>query len=83
MRLRARIAHDVRHTLGRREYQRGIVTDRDGELVVAATGDQSSNRLATFDGANCLIEVPGDRGDLAANEAVSIVLLERGSGRLF
>ena len=83
MRLPARLAHDVRHTLGRREYQRGIVAERDGELVVGATGDQSSNRLATFDGANCLIEVPGDRADLAAHEVVSIVLLERGTGRLF
>ena len=83
LRVPARLSHAVRHTKGRREYQRGIVSNPEGHLVVSATGDQSSNRLATFDGANCLIEVPEDRAHLQPGDAVSIVLLEGGSGRLF
>ena len=83
LRVPARLAHDVRHTKGRREYQRGLVANQDGRLVVSATGDQSSNRLATFDGANCLIEVPEDRAGLRTGDPVSILLLEHGTGRLF
>ena len=83
LRIPARLAHGVRHTPGRREYQRGVVAERDGQLVVAATGDQSSNRLATFDGANCLIEVPEDRSHMQRGDAVLILLLEQGTGRLF
>ncbi len=83
LRVPARLVHGVRHTIGRREYQRGIVANRDGTLMVQATGDQSSNRLATFDGANCLIEVPEDRGNLERDDAVFVVFLGQGSGRLF
>lgn len=38
--------------------------------------------LAKFNGANCLIEVPKDRAHLQHGNAVSIVLLELGSGQL-
>ena len=79
----AKLAHDILHTRGRREYQRGIVANHDDGLTVTATGDQSSNRLATFNGANCLINVPEDRGDIATGETVSIILLSRDKGRLF
>ena len=75
------LAENIAHSTGRREYQRGTVENVDGRLVVRSTGDQSSNRLATFDGANCLIRVPEDRGDLAVGEPVSIILL-RDRGRL-
>ncbi len=76
------LAEDIRHSAGRREYQRGTAENADGGLIVRSTGDQSSNRLSTFDGANCLIRVPEERGDLATGETVSIVLL-RDRGRLF
>ncbi|MDE0224401.1 MAG: molybdopterin molybdotransferase MoeA [Gammaproteobacteria bacterium] len=76
------LGENIGHSAGRREYQRGIAENADGGLIVRSTGDQSSNRLSTFDGANCLIRVPEERGDLAAGETVSIVLL-RDRGRLF
>ena len=76
------LADGIAHSAGRREYQRGRAENVGGGLVVRSTGDQSSNRLATFDGANCLIRVPEDRGDLAAGETVFIVLLGD-RGRLF
>ena len=76
------LADGIAHSAGRREYQRGRAENVGAGLVVRSTGDQSSNRLATFDGANCLIRVPEDRGDLAAGETVFIVLLGD-RGRLF
>ena len=76
------LAENIPHSVGRREYQRGIAENADRGILVRSTGDQSSNRLSTFDGANCLIRVPEDRDDLAAGETVSIILL-RDRGRLF
>lgn len=73
--LRARLAQPIHHRPGREEFQRGIVREQDGELVVAVTGDQSSNRLASFAGANCLIRIAKDSGNLEAGEPVSVLLL--------
>ena len=81
VRVPAALGRDIRHTRGRREYQRGRVEGQDGRLVVAPTGDQGSNRLATFSGANCLIEVPEHRAGLSAGEAVQVLMLAD-SGRL-
>ena len=65
----------VKHTTGRREYLRGTLRSTDAELVVAPTGDQGSNRLATFADANCLIVVNEARQNLADGELVEVVLL--------
>ena len=82
LRAPAKLAQDISHTRGRREYQRGQVVAEDGGLVVVPTGDQGSNRLATFAGANCLIEVPAHRAGLAAGETVQVLMLSTDSGRL-
>ena len=65
----------VRHSAGRREYQRGILQSSDGQLVVTPTGDQGSNRLATLAGANCLVVVDEDKGDVEDGESVDVILL--------
>lgn len=71
--LPATIDHAVRHAEGRREYMRGVVwVDGDG-LMVAATGDQSSNRLATFANANCLVVVPESIGNLKPGDTVGVI----------
>ena len=66
---------DVAHDRGRVEYQRGAFANVGGRLVVAPTSDQSSNRIGSFRGANCLIEIPRDSGDLARGDAVQILPL--------
>ena len=76
----ATLTRAVSHTQGRREYQRGTLANDGGQLVVAPTGDQGSNRLATFAGANCLLEVPEHRADLQAGEVVQVLLLGRDNG---
>lgn len=65
----------LRHSRGRREYQRGILSRDGNRLCVRSTGDQSSNRLATMSGANCLILVPETADSLEKGEVVDVLLL--------
>ncbi len=76
-RLHARLTCQVRHSPGRTEYQRGrydVAAQSDG-LAVDICGDQASNRLSSFDGANCLVEIPADAGDLPTGSRVQILPL--------
>ena len=75
MTLTATVNGSVKHSPGRREYLRGTLRSRNGQLVVTPTGDQGSNRLATFAGANCLLVVNEDRQDLEDGEPVEVILL--------
>ena len=69
------LTEPLRHTRGRREYQRGILYRSENQLRVRATGDQSSNRLATLAYANCLILVPETEDSIAEGEVVDVLLL--------
>ena len=82
--LQARLAHAVRHTPGRREYLRGMLRSCEGRQmpVVAATGDQSSNRLATFADANCLIVVDASCANLHEGDAVPVIPISGESAHL-
>jgi len=64
---------DIEHEVGRAEYQRGIYRIRDGELRVATTGDQGSNRIGSFNGANCLIELPKENPGVLAETRVQVL----------
>lgn len=70
---RARLGSAIRHSPGRDEYQRGILVSDEGQDWVQITGDQSSNRMATFSGANCLIRIPKTVGDLAEGDQVDVL----------
>lgn len=71
----ATLSEDVPHSPGRREYMRGTATNEGGQLKVTINGSQGSNRLATFSGANCLVIVPANTGNLPAGENVEILPL--------
>lgn len=71
--LRAKIELPLTHTPGRREYVRGAMRMQDGELLVRATGDQSSNRLATFAAANCLIVVGEGAEEIPSGTSVGVI----------
>ncbi|MBR15716.1 MAG: molybdopterin molybdenumtransferase MoeA, partial [Gammaproteobacteria bacterium] len=74
LKVKARTKTDILHSAGRTEYQRGLFTSEpDGTIVVEQLGDQSSNRLSSFNNCNCLIEIPGTRGNLALNDEVTIL----------
>ncbi len=70
---RARLSSPIRHNPGREEYQRGILSIEGDAARVAVSGDQSSNRLATFSGANCLIRIPKESTDLPEGSAVEVL----------
>lgn len=72
---RAKLTTKISHKSGRREYQRGVFTSDNREIRVATTGDQSSNRLGSFRGCNCLIVVPAHQDHLEEGEMVDILLL--------
>lgn len=69
------LTEPLRHSKGRREYQRGILFRSENQLCVRVTGDQSSNRLATLADANCLILVPETADSIARGEVVDVLLL--------
>ena len=71
----ATLSVDIAHERGRVEYQRAISSNNAGEIVVRPTSDQSSNRLESFRGANCLIEIPRERGNLSRGDRVVILPL--------
>ena len=74
-RLPAILQETIEHHQGRREYVRGVFGMNDDRVTVSPTGDQSSNRLATFANANCLIVVPEQTDDIKAGSIVDILLL--------
>ena len=71
----ARLTDLIIHRPGREEFQRGIMGNdpETGEVTVRATGDQGSNRLATFADANCLIRVPKNWGDVGTGRTVEVL----------
>jgi molybdopterin molybdotransferase len=56
--VRARLAAPIRPAQGRPEYQRVILSWRDGTIWAASTGGQGSSRLISMRGANGLLLVP-------------------------
>lgn len=71
----AELIVDIAHERGRVEYQRGVSTNDAGVITVRPTSDQSSNRLESFRGANCLIEIPRERANLSRGDRVAILPL--------
>lgn len=71
--LEVRLDGQLRHNPGREEFQRGVMQRMNGERRVRVSGDQSSNRLATFSGADCLIRIPKDSGNLEDGEMVEVI----------
>ena len=76
---KATLEGEIQHRRGRREFQRGFMRVESGELHVKPTGDQSSNRLATFHGCNCMIVVPENENNLANGATIEIMLLHNGA----
>jgi molybdopterin molybdotransferase len=69
----ATLADAIYHKPGREEFQRGRLTGSGANMSVHTTGDQSSNRLASFHGANCLIRVPKSAGNLQPGIRVNVI----------
>ncbi len=75
---KAILAHHVRHSAARTEFQRVVLTRRqlDGILVASTTGFQGSGRLLSMVGANGLIVLPHGQGDFEAGTVVEAIILD-------
>jgi len=75
--LKARSAEAIRKKAGRTEYQRGVVNRAaDGTLEVRITGNQGSGVLSSMVQANGLIVLGHDQGNVAAGDAVDVMMFE-------
>lgn len=72
----AYLTDSIRHRPGREEYQRGFQTVDEGRCTVTPTGDQSSNRLASFRKANCLIRLKKDWDDASPGQLVETLTFD-------
>lgn len=69
---KARSDSVIRKVRGRVEYQRGILVNEDGQLLVRTTGKQGAGRLTSMCMANCLIVLPVDCDGVQAGDMVDV-----------
>lgn len=63
----------LRKSLGRTEYQRGVIgNDEHGNLTVASTGKQGAGRISSMSAANCLIVVAADVAGVEPGDLVEV-----------
>jgi molybdopterin molybdotransferase len=75
--LKAHSQEAIRKKPGRTEYQRGMVsTAPDGTLQVRTTGNQGSGVLSSMVQANGLILLHHTQGNVAAGEAVDVMMFD-------
>jgi molybdenum cofactor synthesis domain-containing protein len=60
----------------RTEYQRVLLRREGSELVASLMGSQSSSRLLSLAGAQALVRVPADRGDLEPGTVAEALILD-------
>lgn len=70
-----RLLHDIHHEPDRTEFQRAVITWKDGQALARNTGDQVSGRLLSLVGANALLRLPQGVGDLRAGDEVKALLI--------
>ncbi len=75
-RLKASLDGELSHQIGRAEYMRAHFNQKNKEIWVSSNQDQSSNRLSSFMGSNCLIEIPKEEGNVSAGSTVDIIPLD-------
>ncbi|MDD4962407.1 MAG: molybdopterin molybdotransferase MoeA [Gallionella sp.] len=72
----ARLAHAIKFRAGRTEFIRVQLRDDGTGYVANATGTQSSGVLLSMAKADGLLVIPSDSNGLAANEQVTVQLLD-------
>ena len=66
------VTADIRKKPGRREFQRGRLVQSDDGLAVVPFGHQGSGVLRSMSEADCLINLPPERGSVSAGETVVV-----------
>lgn len=58
---------------GRTDYQRGLLRNENGKLIVDATGMQASHILSGMSRANCFVVLPLESGPVDAGNEVDVI----------
>lgn len=74
--LTVRLAHAVKHRVGRAEFVRVTLSRDETGYVATATGSQGSGVLLSMAHADALLLVSGDSNGLAAGEMAEVQLLD-------
>ncbi len=74
--LQARCESPMRKKPGRTEYQRGILSQKDGAWTVRLTGAQGSGILRSMAEANCFIVLGHEQGSVKAGDTVQVMVLD-------
>lgn len=71
--INAQCQSKLRKSLGRVEYQRGVVgNDEKGNLIVTSTGKQGAGRISSMSAANCLIVISADVAGVEPGDVVEV-----------
>lgn len=62
---------------GRTDFQRGLLSLKEGQLVATPLGEQSSGVLSSMTGANCYIKLSQFAGNQAQGESVEVLPFDR------
>ena len=73
LRIKAATLHTLKKTPGRMDFQRGLLSNDNGRLVVDATGMQASHILSGMSRANCFIVLPLEAGNIDAGSEVDVI----------
>ena len=77
LRLRAVCESKLSKRAGRKDFQRGILSQNpEGKLTVHTTGLQGSHVLSSMSKANCFIVIPLESGDVEAGTDVEVIPFE-------
>ncbi len=69
----ATLENDIKKSVGRTDFQRGILTqDEQGQFRVRSFAKQQSHRIKQLSQANCFMVVAKDTGNLSAGENVQV-----------
>ncbi len=70
---RAISKNKIKKRPGRTDFQRGILTNENGQLTVDSSGMQASHILSGMSRANCFIVLPAESGNVEANTEVEVI----------
>ena len=71
--VKATLTNDIRKSAGRKDFQRGILTQNDaGSYQVECFSGQQSHRIKQLSRANCFVVLDKDSGNVASGDSVIV-----------
>jgi len=75
--LTAIASSNIKKQPGRTDFQRGILSNKNGINYVTTTGNQSSGVLSSIAQANCYIVLAQESGSITAGETVQVIVFNQ------